>query len=158
MPLMELYVVRHGLAASERQDPERRLTSQGRAQVERAATVLAAAEIGVDVIYHSGKPRAEQTAELLASTLTPPAGLRWRRGLNPDDPVEDVIEELDAEEHERVMLVGHLPFVERLLARMLATRIDPPVVRCTEASVAALVRAEGDWRLRWMLDPDLVES
>ncbi len=157
MALTELYVVRHGLAASERHDPERRLTSEGRAQVERAATVLAGAQIGIDVMYHSGKARAEETAEILAGALQPVAGVRWRRGLGPADSVEEFVSELEEEDHDRVMLVGHLPFVEKLLALLLASKTDPPVVRCSEACVAALVRAEDGWRLRWMLDPTLVE-
>ena len=158
LPLTELFVVRHGLAASDRQDPERRLTSEGRSKVERAAAVLEAAQVQVDVIYHSGKARAEQTAEVLAEVLKPAAGLRWRRGLNPNDPVDEIVPELDADEHERVMLVGHLPNVERLLAYLLASRSDPPIVHCSEASITSLIRTDRGWRLRWMLDPALVES
>ncbi len=158
MPLTELYVVRHGLAASERQDPERRLTSEGRAQVERAASVLEAAQIEVGVIYHSGKPRAQETAEVFAAALKPAEGVRWRAGLNPGDPVEDIIPDLDLDENEKVMLVGHLPHVERLLAHVLSGKSDPTLVRFSEASIAALMRVEEGWHLRWMLDPTLVES
>ena len=60
---MKLYLVQHGEACAEDVDPERPLTAQGRADVERLAAFLQQAGIQVGRVIHSGKLRAEQTAE-----------------------------------------------------------------------------------------------
>jgi phosphohistidine phosphatase len=65
----------------------RPLTQAGRLAVERIAGWAAAADIRPDEIAHSGKLRAEQTAEILADYLMPAKGSTMRRGLGPDDDV-----------------------------------------------------------------------
>ena len=61
-----LYLVQHGEATKETEDPARPLTEHGRQEVVKVARALARVRLGVSVIAHSGKLRARQTAELLA--------------------------------------------------------------------------------------------
>jgi phosphohistidine phosphatase len=86
-----------------------------------------AAALGVEVteIRHSGKTRARQTAEIIGQALSPPQGVKAVSGLSPLDDVGPVAEELD-EVSEPLMLVGHLPFLERLAGQLLAlpTRVS----------------------------------
>jgi phosphohistidine phosphatase len=154
----ELYLVRHGQAASERVEPQRPLTPEGRSQVERTGSILKSIKLQVDVIYHSGKTRAEETADGLASSLSPENGVRWRRGLNPNDPVEDVLEDLDQENDEKVMLVGHLPSLERLAAHLLAGSGKSRIIVISEATAVGLQRDGDNWIMKWILDPSVVGS
>lgn len=62
---MKLYLVQHGEALSKEQDTKRSLSEQGRREVERMANFLATAGVRVARICHSGKLRAQQTAEIL---------------------------------------------------------------------------------------------
>ena len=158
MAVKELYLVRHGQATSERVEPQRPLTPEGRSQVERTASVLKTINLQIDVIYHSGKARAEETADGLASSLSPRNGVRWRRGLNPNDPVDDLLEELDQENDERVMLVGHLPSLERLASFLLAGIGKPRIIGISEATAVGLFRDGENWIVKWILDPSLVGS
>ena len=64
---MRLYLVQHGDAVPERLDPERPLSAAGRREVEAVARLLAGAGARVAHVVHSGKLRAQQTAELLVS-------------------------------------------------------------------------------------------
>jgi Histidine phosphatase superfamily (branch 1) len=70
--LMRLYLMQHGAALAKDVDPARPLSEQGEQDVRRIAAFLARAGVGVGRIWHSGKRRAEQTAELLAAALPPP--------------------------------------------------------------------------------------
>ena len=63
---MRLYLVQHGQAKSEELDPQRGLTEQGVQDVERLAAFLKPLSLAVQVVWHSGKTRAAQTAEILA--------------------------------------------------------------------------------------------
>ena len=64
---MRLYLVQHGEALPKQVDPERPLSERGRSDVARVADFLKGAGIRVTRVAHSGKTRARQTAELLAS-------------------------------------------------------------------------------------------
>lgn len=55
------------------------------------------------------------------------------------------------------LVAGHLPFMNRAAALLLAGREDPPVVSFQPGSVACLERdASGRWTLAWMLRPELL--
>lgn len=158
MPVNELILVRHGQALPAAEDPKEHLAPEGREQVMRTAGILASVVKQIDVVYHSSKPRAEETAELLAATLRVPGGVRWRGGLNPNDSVETLLDDLDGESAERVMIVSHLPFLSHLASRLLVGKADPELVRFSLATAAALSRERKGWVLRWMIDPELVEA
>jgi phosphohistidine phosphatase len=80
---MRLYLVQHGEAKREEEDPSRPLTENGRIEVERVAEFLARAGVKVDRILHSGRLRAAQTAEILARHLRPSKGVERAEGLDP---------------------------------------------------------------------------
>jgi phosphohistidine phosphatase SixA len=58
---MQLYLVQHGAAKSEAEDPQRSLTIEGANTVERMAKYLSSLRLHVVRIEHSGKERAGQT-------------------------------------------------------------------------------------------------
>src|SRR3972149_1567647 len=60
--LMDLWLVRHGEAVSERQDPSRPLTPEGARAVSEIAASLAGKTGSFDLVAASGKRRAGQTA------------------------------------------------------------------------------------------------
>ena len=69
---MKLYLVQHGEAKSKDEDEKRPLTDQGRQGVERVAAFLKGAGVETKRVIHSGKLRAEQTAEILANLAPSP--------------------------------------------------------------------------------------
>jgi phosphohistidine phosphatase len=83
---MRLYLVQHGDAVPEQDDPQRPLSAMGRRQVDAIARWLASAGVRPERTIHSGKLRAQQTAELLATALG--GGVETVAGLSPNDPVE----------------------------------------------------------------------
>ena len=84
---MALFLVQHGTSVPKEVDPECPLTDEGRDTVERIARDAAGHKIEVDLIQHSGKTRARQTAEIMAYFLKPPGGVQEASGLDPLDDV-----------------------------------------------------------------------
>ena len=68
---MIVYLVQHGEAKSEEEDPERPLTDNGRFTVESVSEHIAPLGLGVTRIIHSGKLRAKQTAVRCLSLEAP---------------------------------------------------------------------------------------
>jgi phosphohistidine phosphatase len=80
---MNLFLVQHGEAKPETEDPERSLTETGAEIVERMAAWAAQVGIRVDEVRHSGKRRAEQSAAIFAKPLKPSRGMIAALGLTP---------------------------------------------------------------------------
>jgi len=120
---MQLYLVQHGAAKSEAEDPERSLTAEGTNAVERIAKYLSSRRLEVGRIEHSDKQRARQTAEILAAHLRPQGGTREIARIAPNDGVGPMCERLQKESG-RLMLVGHLPYLSRLLSVLLGVHPD----------------------------------
>jgi phosphohistidine phosphatase len=153
---MRLYVVQHGEAVPEEVDPARPLSLGGQGDVARMAAFLAAAGTRAARVMHSGKRRAEQTAEMLAAAVAPATAPSARAGLNPNDPTDGVAHEAAAWS-EDVMLVGHLPFMARLASRLVAGREDAGVAAFQPGSVLCLERTDQQrWTIAWMVRPELL--
>jgi phosphohistidine phosphatase len=147
---MVVYLVQHGAAVDEAVDPTRPLSPGGRADVQGLARGCAG-RISAGEILHSGKLRAAQTAEILASALGAP--VRAVKGLNPMDSPAPFAETL-RERNDDTIVVGHLPFMERLAALLVTGREDPPVVAFQRGGMVCLGEGVGFWRILWTLFPD----
>lgn len=148
---MWLYLVHHGDATSPDENPQRPLTARGLADVQRLAAEARHRQVKPDVVWHSGKLRARQTAEAFWRACNPFADFSALRGLQPADPPEWIRDRVAGEPRD-VMCVGHLPHLGRLLALLTGDA-------GAEASwpVHGFVALEADaadplrWHERWRL-------
>jgi phosphohistidine phosphatase len=153
---MHLYLVQHGEAKSKEDDPERPLTERGKLLVQKVARFLRPSGLKVKAVWHSGKTRAQQTAEILVSALTSDQGIVARDGLAPNDPVGPVREAIEQSDGD-LMVVGHLPFLSRLAASLLTGSEQNEVVSFQYGTVVALTaREDGSWAIGWMIAPGLL--
>ena len=156
---MRLYVVQHGDALAKERDPDRPLSEKGRADAERLADFLGRRGVRVGRVVHSGKTRARQTADILARVLTPGRESEARAGLDPNDPTDAFADEAGRAGGD-VVVVGHLPFVGQLVARLAAAREDAGVVAFRPGGMVCLERGEGGegggWAIAWMVRPELL--
>ena len=152
---MDLFLVQHGEAKSKAEDPDRPLTDRGVETVRRMAVWASQAGITLAQIRHSGKRRAEQTAEIFAERLNPSNGVIATEGLGPNDDVRAVADKL-ASETGPLMLVGHLPFLSRLTGLLLTGEPEAVVVRFRNAGVVGLRREAGRWSVNWAVPPELL--
>jgi phosphohistidine phosphatase len=72
--------------------------------------------------------------------------------LSPLDDVEPVAESL-AREGKVVMLVGHLPFMERMAGHLVAGDAEHPVVKFHNGGVVCLEQGEPGWQVSWIVTP-----
>lgn len=150
-----LVLVRHGQAKSTEEDPARPLSVTGRQQAETMSNWLARLGLEVEEVRHSGKPRAQQTAEILAGRLgLAPAQVRRVPGLSPSDDVEPVAQGLESDRRS-VMLVGHLPFLNKLASRLLTGDADRTSLRFAEVGTVVLARNSGNWLLVAVISPEM---
>jgi phosphohistidine phosphatase len=144
------FLVRHGAAAPGADDRERPLTAGGAREVAMVAQALARRRVAVEEIRHSGLRRARETAEILADALRPAGGVCAVTGLAPDDDPAVAAAEL-ALAAGPVMLVGHLPHLDRLLA----TLVGPAAagIQFSPGTVVGAVREGASWRVGLRLVP-----
>ncbi|GAB4280094.1 MAG: phosphohistidine phosphatase SixA [Deferrisomatales bacterium] len=155
---MRLYAVQHGEAVDKAVDPERPLSGRGRRDVERLAAFLARQDLRRVQVVHSGKTRAAQTAELLAWAVRAEPAAPGHPGLGPEDPVEPWVEALASREDD-LLLVGHLPFLDRLVSALTAGSPEAGVARFVPGTAACLERVEpGAWRLVWLVPPEVLAT
>lgn len=153
---MVLYLVQHAEAKSKDEDPARDLTEKGRRDAEHMARYLKRLQVRVSRIYHSGKTRAQSTAEILAGQVQPIAGVAEAPGLAPlDDP--EIWAARIAGLEEDILLVGHLPHLGKLATLLMGGDQEKSAINFQMGGVVRLRRQEaGNWAVDWMIVPDIV--
>jgi phosphohistidine phosphatase len=155
---MKLCLVRHGAATPMEENPGQPLTEKGRRDIQRLAVFLARSGVSVARVIHSGKKRAEETAVLLADVVGPGKVVEEAEaGLGPNDST-DLLATAAAALIEDAMVVGHQPFMGRMVARLLAGTEDAIGVAFEPGTVVCLERSDngGGWHLNWMAGPRLL--
>jgi len=152
---MALYLIQHGKSLPKDQDPDQGLSEEGIAETQRIANLAKEHGVGVSQIRHSDKTRARQTAEIFAKALDPQEGIQEVSGIKPLDDVADYATRIDPEQN--IMLVGHLPFMERMTSYLITGSIDKPVFKFQNSGVVCLDKdAEGQsWVILWSLMPKI---
>jgi len=152
---MKLYLVQHGEAVPKDEDPERPLSAQGELDVHAMMAMARDAGIVVERVWHSGKQRAEQTANILAGAVLSGGGVEVVKGLSPNDPVAEFASDADVWEGD-TLVVGHLPFMSRLVALLVGGDQECEIVQFYPGSIVCLQRVAADrWVIIWMIRPDI---
>jgi phosphohistidine phosphatase len=153
---MKLYLVQHAKAASEQQDPQRSLTQEGRRELQKVTEFIKPLNLSIDYLWHSEKKRAIQTAELLAEAIEIKKTKAVHERLGPTDDVAILKDELSTAADD-IMIVGHLPFLNKLASLLLAGCESAETVAFKNAGIIALVRSEGNqWQIGWMVTPEIL--
>jgi phosphohistidine phosphatase len=150
---MLLYIFRHGDAKPKNEDPERGLSDRGREEVTAVSTVFSRISPRIEAIWHSGKNRAEQTANILAASLKIEGRVQARSGLNPNDPLPPLVEELERRQA-NLVIVGHLPQLGKLISALLVGE-ERELLDLPSAGLVCLENSGDSWRLNWFLTPEL---
>ncbi len=153
---MRLYLVQHGDAVSKEENPDRPLSTKGRDDAARLARLLGTAGVRVDTVFHSGKRRAWETAEILAAAVT--LGARPEPApfpLAPKDPVDGLVEAASRLTGD-AMAVGHLPFMARAVSVLLGADADTALAAFQPGTLVCLERMDKGWAVVAMLRPDFV--
>jgi len=152
---MALYLVQHGRSLPKDVDPDQGLSENGISETDRMAKVAKTYGINVSQIKHSGKTRAQKTAQIFATALNPEAGIEGVTGLKPMDDVTAFASSIDPKAN--TMLVGHLPFMERMASYLVTGSSDKPIIKFQNSGIVCLDKdPETDsWAIRWTLMPNI---
>ena len=102
-------------------------------------------------IYHSGKLRAQQTAELFSQHLKA-SQVESIGGIDPLDEVAEFVNHFLWPEN--AMIVGHLPFMERLTSYLLTGNHEPALVKFQNAGIVCLEKNDNNhWQVKWTIMP-----
>jgi phosphohistidine phosphatase len=152
---MKLYLVQHAKAASKDMNPERPLTGEGRRDISKVANFIKSLRLSVDYLWHSGKTRAMQTAEVLAEVMMVKNKMVAHDGLAPNDDVKAIKDQIISVNSD-IMIVGHMPFVAKLASLLLTGSASSGIVAFRQGGIVYLDYSdENQWQINWMITPDL---
>ena len=147
-----VYFAQHGLAVSKEEDPNRPLSAAGIKQTTRIAEQLRVSHTLISNIYHSGKLRAQLTAEIYAAALDIPS-LLISDDLLPNDDIKRIAEKLSIN---HALYVGHLPHLEKLTAYLVTGQEMPSVLTFKNSAVVCLENKADTYTVLWYLTPELL--
>ncbi|MCE5230741.1 phosphohistidine phosphatase SixA [bacterium] len=159
--MIKIYMLRHEEAVPRNArglDRDRALTPEGEKKIAASARGMARLGITPDRIWTSPYVRAVQTARAAAADLGMADKIEEKKELSPGaDPGEiaDLIAKQIGEEGS-VMIVGHNPDFEQLIAWLISPRGDANID--FKKGALALIHAglpikQGSASLRWLMIP-----
>lgn len=127
MPPLEIYLVRHAIAAERGDDwpddTKRPLTERGIDRFKQAVAGLAEIDVRVEEIFTSPLVRAKQTADLLAAGVSGRPSVKVLDALAPGHPPATVLAQLaKAAKRRCIAMVGHEPDLGQLAAHLIGAR------------------------------------
>jgi len=153
---MKLYLVQHAKAASKENDPQRSLTEEGRRDIQKVAEFIKPLDLSVDYLWHSGKNRTQQTAEILADVVEVKKEMAAHEGLAPNDDVTVLKDEIMSA-HADIMIVGHLPFLSKLTSLLLTGSQSSRTVAFKNGGIVCLDYSDDNqYQFDWMIIPELL--
>ena len=151
---MNLYILQHGEAVPKEIDPERPLSERGNRDIRILALHMQNMDVQLGHVFHSGKLRAEQSARLIAETLSPEIQPIKTEGLNPNDDPTVIIGDIE-QMNENILIASHMPFVSRICSTLLTGTTEAEFAS-VPGTLFCLEKAEDKWRLAYMLRPDFL--
>lgn len=151
---IKLYFTQHGLAVDKTENPERPLSDKGREQTQAMADKLLVADVSVSQIFHSGKRRAEETADIFATALRV-ENVSTVDYLSPMDDVKKFTQEATIN---NALFIGHLPHLEKLIAYLVTGNENNKVLKFQNSAVACLEQTHEFYQLQWFVTPDFASS
>ena len=164
MALLELYLIRHGVAAARGKewpdDSKRPLTPDGLAKLRKEARGLSAIGAAFDQIITSPLVRTRQTAEVFAEVVKIAAPIVASDALAPAGAPAAVIDEIVKHARKgRIALVGHEPNLGELAAQLFGAR---GAIEFKKGGICRIdfdvLPPKGVGSLRWFLTPRILRK
>jgi len=149
---MKLYLIQHALSKSKEEDPERGITDTGRDETEKTAEYFKSMDPEIHVIWQSGKKRAKETADIFAHVLGIDNRILEHSNLSPNDPIDPVTSALE-KMHKDVIIVGHLPFLSRLMSYLTTGNNNTQIIRFKNSGIICLEKNGDKWEICWITTP-----
>lgn len=145
--------MRHGEALSPQADPERGLTDNGKLKIETLAKHLHQQGLKFSHIIHSKKKRAFQTAEIMASHISPEIKPVLHQNITPNDDPALITDEINRWD-EDTLITSHLPFVPNLITSLTGQDAYLSAISFETGTIVCLEKNDnGVWSVIWATSP-----
>jgi phosphohistidine phosphatase len=164
MATLELYLIRHGIAAERGEqypdDSKRPLTSRGIARLKKEAKALESQGIAFDLVITSPLVRARQTADAIAESFRTKPPVTTSDSLAPAGTPAAVIQEITKHARKaRIALVGHEPNMGELAARLIGARTPLEFKKGAVCRIDfEVLPPKGVGQLRWFITPRMLRA
>ncbi|PYR91132.1 MAG: phosphohistidine phosphatase SixA [Acidobacteria bacterium] len=164
MAMLELYLVRHGVAEDRGEDwpddSKRPLTSSGITKLRKEARGLVALGVTFDQIITSPLVRTRQTADVIAEILKSKPPVAASDALAPAGTPAAVIQEIGRHARkERIALVGHEPNLGELAAQLIGAKAPLEFKKGGVCRIDfEVLPPKGVGALRWFAMPRMLRS
>ena len=164
MATLELYLIRHGLAAERGEeypdDSKRPLTSEGLARLRKEAKALDNLDVSFDQILSSPLVRAKQTAEVFTEVMKSKPPVAFSDALTPAGTPAAVIQELSRHMRKAsVALVGHEPNMGELAAHLIGAKVALPFKKGAICRIDfSVFPPKGKGQLIWFVTPRMLRK
>lgn len=155
---MKLYLARHGDYILDTMKGLDVLSDKGKSDMLLMANFLKQSRLQVSNILHSSKNRAQQTADILAEGMTSDQVPQLYQGLNPNDDVSQLVLDI-SQWNDDVLLVGHLPFMGKLVSLLVTGSEDNEIVNFQTGTLVCLDQVDRThWMISWIMTPDILNG
>jgi phosphohistidine phosphatase len=164
MATLELYLIRHGVAAERGEefpdDSKRPLTSEGISRLRKEAKAIEALGVSFDQILSSPLVRARQTADVFAEELKGKPPIANTDALTPAGSPGAVIQELGKHMRKaRIALVGHEPNMGELAAFLIGAKVALPFKKGAICRIDfSVFPPKGKGELCWFVTPKMLRK
>jgi phosphohistidine phosphatase len=164
MATLELYLIRHGVAAERGDeypdDSKRPLTSDGIVRLRKEARALDTLGVSFDQILSSPLVRARQTADVFAEIMTSKPPVANMDALTPAGSPAAVMQELGKYMRKaRIALVGHEPNMGELAAFLIGAKIPLPFKKGAVCRIDfSVFPPKGKGTLCWFITPKMLRK
>ncbi len=153
---MKLYLVRHGEVSNREVFSNRSLSQKGKADVFKMGKFLKGADVKIDVLWHSRKVRAVQTAQILTKIIEiDQEKVVEKEELFPTAPANNLLKQI-IKENTNLMIVGHLPYLQKISSLLLVNSEYEELIKFPSGGVVCLKREGDKWYLLWEVIPELI--
>jgi phosphohistidine phosphatase len=164
MATLEVYLIRHGIAAERGKDwpddSKRPLTSEGLLSLRKEARALNKLDVSFDQIISSPLVRTRQTADVFSEELKGRPPIVFSDALAPAGTPAAVMQELAKHARKgKVALVGHEPNLGELAAELIGARAP---LEFKKGGICRIdfdvLPPKGTGRLRWFVTPKMLRK
>jgi phosphohistidine phosphatase len=161
---LELYLIRHGVAAERSEefpdDSKRPLTNDGIDRLHKEAKALDALGVTFEQILCSPLVRTRQTADVFAEVLKSKPPIAVIDSLTPAGSPAAVIQDLGKYMRKAsIALVGHEPNMGELAAYLIGAKIPLPFKKGAIARIDfSIFPPKGKGELAWFVPPRMLRK
>lgn len=148
---MAIYFIQHGVCLDKSIDPKKPLSELGKKETNQVSEFLKKNRIKIQKVYHSGKLRAKETAQILSNHLSD-GNIYEKSNMLPND---NVISFCKDKLEDNCIYVGHLPHLDKATSYLVCQNEDSEVIKLKNSGIVSIEVRDCKYKIKWYILPNL---